>query len=87
MFGDFNVFNILLQVSLRHSSPAMQEECEDTISSKNVQDADSSSQYGFDPKADHGSLFEPMGQGPNLAPADEPTTSVTSLPHDPSGSK
>nr|GEV57411.1 syndetin-like isoform X1 [Tanacetum cinerariifolium] len=79
-------FNFDHKVSLRHSSPAMQEECEDTISSKNVQHADSS-QYGSDRTADNLSLFEPIGQGPNLALADEPTTSVTSLPHDPSGSE
>ncbi|PWA80198.1 hypothetical protein CTI12_AA198830 [Artemisia annua] len=77
-------FNFNHKVSLRHSSPAMQEEHEDTFSSKPIQLDDSSSEYGSDPKADNGSLSEPMSQGPNLAAADEPTTSVTSLPHDPS---
>ncbi|KAJ0778351.1 putative vacuolar protein sorting-associated protein [Helianthus annuus] len=65
-------------VSLCHFSPAVHEESEGNVSSKHVQHADSSSQ--------NGSLSEPVGQGPNSASAQEPTTPATSF-SDPSGSE
>ncbi|KAI3706440.1 hypothetical protein L6452_24184 [Arctium lappa] len=88
-------FNSDNKVPLDHLSPAMQEEYEGTGSSKNVQHADPSSQNCSSPKSDDGSLSEPLGQVPNLASVEEPTTSATTLSdasginisHDPSGSE
>ncbi|KAF5819783.1 putative vacuolar protein sorting-associated protein [Helianthus annuus] len=71
-------FNSDHKVSLCHFSPAVHDESEGNVSSKHVQHADSSSQ--------NGSLPEPVGQGPNSASAQEPTTHATSF-SDPSGSE
>ncbi|KAI3823280.1 hypothetical protein L1987_04713 [Smallanthus sonchifolius] len=79
-------FNSNHKVSLGHLSPNMQEKNEAIVSSKNVQYTDSSSQNCSDPKAENGSLSEPVGQGPNLASAEELTTSATTF-YDPSGSE
>ncbi|XP_076887068.1 uncharacterized protein LOC143537115 [Bidens hawaiensis] len=62
------------------------EEHKVAVSSKNAQCADSSSQNSSDPKAENGSLSEPVDQEPALASVEEPTTSATTFP-DPSGSE
>lgn len=84
-------FISLSQVSLDHLSLAMQEEYIWNVSSKNVQHggSSSSSQNCSDPKANDGSLPEPVGRVPNLASAEELTTSAStgSMAHDPSDSE
>ncbi|KAK9072639.1 hypothetical protein SSX86_009074 [Deinandra increscens subsp. villosa] len=79
-------FNSDHKVSLGHWLPTMQEEYKGTVSSKNVQCTDSSSQNCSDPKAGNGSLYEPVGQGPSLASAEVTTTSATTF-SEPSGSE